>query len=105
MGRNETGLVTVVQGLKNTAPLFNLSEGSPQGSSTLRRHRPLWSNPRMPTGLALTRFAKEDPQQTTLHLAELTHRGDDIRARNKKRAGYHRRRRNSNLRHPAPRFN
>jgi 5-methylcytosine-specific restriction endonuclease McrA len=57
------------------------------------------------TGFALTRVAKEDPtQQTTLHLAELTHRGDDIRARNKKRAGYRRRRRNSNLRHRAPRF-
>ena len=57
------------------------------------------------TGFALTRAAKEDStQQTTLHLAELTHRGDDIRARNKKRAGYRRRRRNSNLRHRAPRF-
>jgi hypothetical protein len=40
------------------------------------------------TGFALTRVAKEDPtKQTTLHLAELTHRGDDIRARNKKRTG------------------
>jgi hypothetical protein len=55
------------------------------------------------TGFALTRVAKEDPtQQTTLHLAELTHRGDYIRARNKKRAGY--RRRHSNLRHRARRF-
>jgi hypothetical protein len=36
------------------------------------------------TGLALTRVAKEDPtEQTTLHLAEHTHRGGDIRARNK----------------------
>jgi 5-methylcytosine-specific restriction endonuclease McrA len=57
------------------------------------------------TGFALNRVAKEDPtNQTTLHLSELTHRGDDIRARNKKRAGYRRRRRNNNLRHRAPRF-
>jgi hypothetical protein len=34
MGRNETGLVTAVRGLKNPAPLLNLSEGSPQGRST-----------------------------------------------------------------------
>jgi len=57
------------------------------------------------TGFALNRAAKEDlTNQTTLHLAELTHRGEDIRARNIKRAGYRRRRRNSNLRYRAPRF-
>jgi 5-methylcytosine-specific restriction endonuclease McrA len=57
------------------------------------------------TGFALNRAAKEDStNQTTLHLAELTHRGENIRARNKKRAGYRRRRRNTNLRHRAPRF-
>ena len=57
------------------------------------------------TGFALNRAAKEDlTNQTTLHLAELTHRGEDIRARNKKRAGYRRRRRNTNLRYRAPRF-
>ena len=57
------------------------------------------------TGFALNRAAKEDStNQTTLHLAELTHRGEDIRARNKKRAGYRRRRRNTNLRYRAPRF-
>ena len=57
------------------------------------------------TGFALNRAAKEDlTKQTTLHLAELTHRGEDIRARNKKRAGYRRRRRNTNLRYRAPRF-
>jgi hypothetical protein len=58
------------------------------------------------TGFALNRVAKDDTtNQTTLHLAELTHRGDDIRARNRKRAGYRRRRRSTNLRYRAPRFN
>jgi hypothetical protein len=39
-----------------------------------------------------------------LHLAELTHRGEEIRDRLRKRAGYRRRRRSANLRYRPARF-
>jgi 5-methylcytosine-specific restriction endonuclease McrA len=58
------------------------------------------------TGFAITRLHTQDPTlQTTLHLAELTHRGTSIRQRNKQRSGYRRRRRSAHLRCRPPRFN
>lgn len=58
------------------------------------------------TGLALNRQELNNPtHQTVLHLAELTHRGAQIRGSMTKRSGYRRRRRSTNLRYRAPRFN
>jgi 5-methylcytosine-specific restriction endonuclease McrA len=57
------------------------------------------------TGLALNRQGPNSASnQTVLHLAELTHRGAEIRAALAQRRGYRRRRRNTNLRYRAPRF-
>jgi len=58
------------------------------------------------TGLALARVEKTDEGEVhhALHLAELTHRGEEIRERLRKRAAYRRRRRSTNLRYRAPRF-
>jgi len=57
------------------------------------------------TGLALNRRELNNTShQTVLHLAELTHRGAQIRAALVKRLGYRRRRRSTNLRYRAPRF-
>jgi 5-methylcytosine-specific restriction endonuclease McrA len=58
------------------------------------------------TGLALARVEEtgEGEVHHALHLAELTHRGEQIRERLRKRAGYRRRRRSTNLRYRAPRF-
>jgi len=51
------------------------------------------------TGLALNRQELNSPtQQTVLHLAELTHRGAQIRGFMTKRSGYRRRRRSTDLR-------
>ena len=58
------------------------------------------------TGLALNRQELNNTShQTVLHLAELTHRGAEIRAALVQRLGYRRRRRSTNLRYRAPRFN
>jgi len=58
------------------------------------------------TGLALARVEEtgEGEVHHALHLAELSHRGEEIRDHLRKRAGYHRRRRSTNLRDRAPRF-
>src|SRR5258708_2853992 len=58
------------------------------------------------TGLALVRVeeTREGEVHHALHLAELTHRGEEIRERLRKRAVYRRRRRSANLRYRAPRF-
>lgn len=57
------------------------------------------------TGLALNRQDITNPaHQTVIHLAELTHRGAQIRAALARRLAYRRRRRNANLRYRAPRF-
>jgi 5-methylcytosine-specific restriction endonuclease McrA len=57
------------------------------------------------TGLALNRQELNNTNhQTVLHLAELTHRGAQIRAALVQRLGYRRRRRSTNLRYRAPRF-
>lgn len=57
------------------------------------------------TGLALNRQDVDDPtNQTVVHLAELRHRGAQIRGVVARRRGYRRRRRCANLRHRAPRF-
>ncbi len=59
------------------------------------------------TGAAVVR--REDtpdgPVDHALHLAEIAHRGDAVRERMQKRAGFRRRRRSANLRYRAPRFN
>src|SRR2546426_1066720 len=58
------------------------------------------------TGLGLARG--EETQEGEIHhalpLAELVHRGEEVRERLRKRAGYRRRRRAANLRYRAPRF-
>ena len=58
------------------------------------------------TGIALVRV--EDTQQGemhhALHLADLSHRGQQVHQALRKRAGYRRRRRSANLRHRSPRF-
>jgi hypothetical protein len=58
------------------------------------------------TGMALVRV--EDTQQGemhhALHLADLSHRGQQVHHALRKRAGYRRRRRSVNLRHRSPRF-
>jgi 5-methylcytosine-specific restriction endonuclease McrA len=58
------------------------------------------------TGLALARVEEttEGEVHHALHLAELTHRGEEIREHLRKRAGYRRRRRSANLRYRQPRF-
>lgn len=57
------------------------------------------------TGIALVRLVQSNPQiQTVLFLAELTHRGEQIRDLLTQRAALRRRRRNANLRYRAPRF-
>jgi 5-methylcytosine-specific restriction endonuclease McrA len=58
------------------------------------------------TGLALAwvEETKEGEIHHALHLAELTHRGEEVRERLRKRAGYRRRRRSTNLRYRPPRF-
>lgn len=58
------------------------------------------------TGLALARVEEtsEGEVHHALHLAELTHRGEEIRDRLRKRAAYRRRRRSTDLRYRKPRF-
>lgn len=58
------------------------------------------------TGLALARVESTPDGEIhhAVHLAELIHRGEEIRERLRKRAGYRRRRRSANLRYRAPRF-
>jgi 5-methylcytosine-specific restriction endonuclease McrA len=58
------------------------------------------------TGLALARVEEtgEGEVHHGLHLAELIHRGEEIRERLRIRAGYRRRRRSANLRYRPPRF-
>jgi 5-methylcytosine-specific restriction endonuclease McrA len=58
------------------------------------------------TGLALARIEEigEGELHHVLHLAELSHRGEEIRDHLRKRAGYRRRRRSTNLRYREPRF-
>jgi len=56
------------------------------------------------TGIALVRLHAEPTNQTVLHLAEITHRGQVIRKHMTQRAMFRRRRRSANLRYRAPRF-
>ena len=58
------------------------------------------------TGLALARVEEtgEGEVHHALHLAELSHRGEEIRDHLRKRADYRRRRRSTDLRYRAPRF-
>jgi 5-methylcytosine-specific restriction endonuclease McrA len=58
------------------------------------------------TGMALARVEATAAGEVhhALHLAELTHRGEEVRERLRKRAGYRRRRRGANLRYRAPRW-
>jgi len=58
------------------------------------------------TGIALARVEAraEGEVHHALHLAELIHRGEEVRQRLRKRAGYRRRRRSTNLRYRAPRW-
>lgn len=58
------------------------------------------------TGLALARVeaTEEGEVHHGLHLAELIHRGEEVRERLRKRAGYRRRRRSANVRYRPPRF-
>jgi len=60
----------------------------------------------MTTGLALARVEEtaEGEVHHALQLSELTHRGEEIRDRLRKRAVYRRRRRSANLRYREPRF-
>ncbi len=56
------------------------------------------------TGMALARVEATVAGEVhhALHLAELIHRGEEVRERLRKRAGYRRRRRGANLRYRAP---
>ena len=58
------------------------------------------------TGLALARVEEtgEGEVHHALHLADLSHRGEEIRDHLRTRAAYRRRRRSTNLRYRAPRF-
>jgi len=58
------------------------------------------------TGIALARIETTQGGEVhhALHLAELTHRGEEVRERLRTRAGYRRRRRSANLRYRPPRF-
>jgi 5-methylcytosine-specific restriction endonuclease McrA len=57
------------------------------------------------TGVAIVRQDTKDPsRQTVLHLAEIAHRGQTIRKHMTQRAMFRRRRRTTNLRYRAPRF-
>jgi len=57
------------------------------------------------TGMSLVRVEARASGEVhhALHLAELIHRGEEVRERLRKRAGYRRRRRAANLRYRAPR--
>ena len=54
------------------------------------------------TGIALVR--EDGGRQHVLHLAEIAHRGETVRANLQRRAAFRRRRRLANLRYRAPRF-
>lgn len=54
------------------------------------------------TGVAAVR--EDGGRQHVLHLAEIAHRGEVVRASMHRRAAFRRRRRSANLRHRAPRF-
>ena len=58
------------------------------------------------TGMALARVEATAAGEVhhALHLAELTHRGEEVRERLRKRAGFRRRRRGANLRYRASRW-
>src|SRR5437016_6269378 len=58
------------------------------------------------TGMALARLeaTAEGEVHHALHLAQLFHRGEEVRERLRKRAGYRCRRRSANLRYRAPRW-
>jgi 5-methylcytosine-specific restriction endonuclease McrA len=57
------------------------------------------------TGVAIVREDPKEPnKQSVLHLAEITHRGQAIRKHMIQRAMFRRRRRSTNLRYRAPRF-
>src|SRR5271157_3294531 len=56
------------------------------------------------SGVALVREHADPTKQTVLHLAEITHRGQAIRQHMSTRAMFRRRRRTTNLRYRAPRF-
>jgi 5-methylcytosine-specific restriction endonuclease McrA len=56
------------------------------------------------TGVAVIRLQADPTDQTVLHLAELTHRGQTIHKHMTQRAMFRRRRRSANLRYRAPRF-
>ena len=57
------------------------------------------------TGMAIVRQDPHDPsRQTVLHLAEIAHRSQTIRKHMTQRAMFRRRRRTTNLRYRAPRF-
>jgi hypothetical protein len=58
------------------------------------------------TGMALARVEATAAGEVhhALHLAELIHRGEEVRERLRKRAGYRRRRRAANLRYRPPRW-
>ena len=58
------------------------------------------------TGIALVRLEQrpEGEVHHALHLAELSHRGEQVHRALLQRAGYRRRRRSANLRYRAPRF-
>lgn len=58
------------------------------------------------TGMALARVETTAAGEVhhALHLAELIHRGEEVRERLRKRAAYRRRRRGANLRYRAPRY-
>src|SRR5262249_17854896 len=57
------------------------------------------------TGVALVRMNANPTEQTVLHFAEITHRGQVVRKHMIQRAMCRRRRRSSKLRYRAPRFN
>ena len=56
------------------------------------------------TGVALVREHADRTKQTVLHLSEITHRGQAVRKHMTQRAMFRRRRRTTNLRYRAPRF-
>ncbi len=58
------------------------------------------------SGMALVRVEQTQDGEVhhSLHLAELTHRGEVVHQAMQQRAGYRRRRRSANLRHRPPRF-
>src|SRR5438876_8266918 len=58
----------------------------------------------MGRAMARVEETQEGEVHHALHLAELIHRGEEVRERLRKRAGYRRRRRATNLRYRAPRW-